>query len=286
MSDQNLQHNLDQGQIKKLIMLFNQLRSQKGCSWMKEQDHHSLSKYTIEEAFELAEALDTGNSDEIKKELGDLLLQVILHSQIASESNQFNFFDVVQALISKTEFRHPHVFSQSEEMSTKQIIENWEILKQQEKEIQKQSHLSLNTQPAESNVEHHGHLNIPLALPALQRSAKIGEKCERVKFDWENARQVREKLNEEIQELDDAIAQQNLNEIEHEMGDVLFTLAQLSRHLNLDPEQSLRIANNRFLGRYHTMFAVSGLNNEEFKNLEDEEKQNLWQQAKQLEKKS
>lgn len=288
MPDQNLHYKLDQGQIKKLLMLFNQLRSDHGCAWMKQQDHHSLSKYTIEEAFELAEALDSGNMEEIKKELGDLLLQVILHSQIASESNHFDFFDVVQALITKTEFRHPHVFSENQKMTLDQVIENWEILKKQENELEKQKRFGSTTQDQPTNDLNSSsldsQLNIPIALPALQRSAKIGEKCQRVKFDWENAHQVREKLNEEIQELDEAIALQNKNEMEHEIGDVLFTIAQLARHLQIDPEQALRTTNQRFLNRYHSMFKTSGLNDEQFKNLTNDQKQNLWQQAKQLEK--
>ncbi len=235
-----------------------------GCPWDLEQTHKSISKNLIEEAYEALEALDNFKSgdkktaDHFKEELGDLLLQVALHAQIASESNDFNLDDVILYLSEKLIFRHPHVFGDApESLSSKEVLHNWELLKAQEKE-----------KKAEQNTSILG--SVPRHLPALLRAEKLGKKAARVGFDWpkENAGPLlREKIQEELEEflaeLPDnpadftegvcGINPDQKDRAEEELGDLLFAISQWARHYGIDPEKALQVSNEKFIRRFNRM---------------------------------
>lgn len=256
--------------FESLVQIVKDIRGPDGCPWDKEQTHETLTQYAIEESFELVEAIESAEprpikDRNIKEELGDVLFQVILHSQLATDREAFDIMDVIQVLNEKLVRRHPHVFSDSKVSGTQEIIDNWEKIKKAEK-------ASLPPKPQ-------GHLDVP-PLPALQQAWKIGKRTEKVKFDWENAQGVYEKVQEEYQELDEALDEENIEHIEHELGDALFSLAQLARHLQLEPEQVLRKANQRFLQRFNLMVDLSQKDNLDFLTLSLTEKENFWQKAK------
>lgn len=277
MSDTKLQEKL--AAFQKILEIVSTLRGPNGCPWDKEQTHQSLAKFAIEEAYELAETLDALNYPLIKEELGDYLFQVILHAQIASESNQFSILDVLETLNKKMIRRHPHVFGNSKAANSQEVLQEWEKIKKAEK--------------AQLNQKEK-ILNVPVQLPALQRSAKIGEKTQKLKFDWETPEQVWEKVEEELQELKEVMSQKKTLSTEqaqkekfekefcHELGDVLFSLAQLSRHYGMDPEQVLRKANQRFEGRFEKMNELIEADQKKLASLEDSSKEAYWQKAKKI----
>lgn len=258
--------------FQKILDIVSQLRGPNGCPWDKEQTHQSLAKFAIEEAYELAETLDELNYPLMQEELGDYLFQVILHAQIASEENHFSLLEVLTTLNDKMIRRHPHVFSNEKAETSEQVLKNWELIKKAEKNGQKQK-----------------ILNVPVQIPALQRAFKIGEKTNKLKFDWENANQVWIKVEEEIQELKNVMDSENQiseekfkKELSHELGDVLFSLAQLARHYDLDPEQTLRQANRRFETRFETMNELIEKDLKNLASLDNASKEAYWQQAKKL----
>lgn len=274
-----------------LIDIVASLRGPNGCPWDKEQDHLSLARYAIEETFEMVEVLEEReasrsklgtNSDsfislshKFKDELGDMLFQVVLHAQLASEEKSFTFEDVVQNLSEKLVRRHPHVFGDVKVDGTEEVWKNWEAIKKAEKA---------------ARGEKAALISVPPGLPALQRSFVIGEKTKKLKFDWPGPQEVWLKVEEEIDELQEAMDNDVMSEIEHEIGDVLFSVAQLARHYGLDSEQVLRKANARFLGRFEKMIqhyqtVESETPNVEellkkFGGLSDEDKEKFWQIAK------
>jgi tetrapyrrole methylase family protein / MazG family protein len=251
-------------QFDSLVQVLKDLRGPDGCPWDKEQNHQTLTPYAIEEVHEMVEAIESGVDADMQEELGDVLFQVVLHAQIANERQAFNIQDVIESIVSKIVRRHPHVFSNTQVKNAGEVMQNWEAIKQEEKK----------NKPKNKPV-----LDVPPSMPALQRSHKIGEKTEKYKFDWTEVKSVIQKLKSEIIELEEAIEQKNSDHIQHEMGDVLFSAAQVSRHLNLEPESSLRQANNRFSKRFEAMIKkTSGL--EGFTNLPSEEKEKLWKQVK------
>ncbi|MBX3039339.1 MAG: nucleoside triphosphate pyrophosphohydrolase [Bdellovibrionaceae bacterium] len=252
--------------LDSLIQIVADLRGPQGCPWDKEQTHQSLAPYAVEEVAELVEAIESGEDRQTKEELGDVLFQVVLHSQLAQERGAFGFMDVLETLNEKMVRRHPHVFSDVIAKDTQEVWKNWEELKKKEKA----------EKPAAKRI-----LDAPLHLPALQRAAKIGHRTNKLKFDWENAEQVLEKVREEFDELDEAIEEKSTKALIHEMGDVLFSLAQLSRHLGLDPEQCLREGNRRFENRFETMMTLANEKNLTWSELGNDQKELLWHEAKQ-----
>jgi len=271
--------------IESLVEIVAQLRGPNGCPWDKEQTHQSLTPYLLEEAHEVVEAIEQLGpqptmTDQIKfkEELGDLLFQVILHSQLASEHGNFNFGDVIETLNKKMIHRHPHVFSGLPISTSEEVLKNWETLKQAEipMEAKKESPFQ----------------NIPRALPSLQQAHKIGHKTEHLKFDWQNPEEVWGKVEEELEELKEAWkVLRSIPEMEHELGDVFFSLAQFARHLKLDPEKITRGANRRFVGRFQTMLEIFASETsaadtfhpevlKQFGHLTLKEKEAYWQQAK------
>ncbi len=207
-----------------------------GCPWDIEQDFASIARYTIEEAYEVADAIERDDMDELKKELGDLLLQSVFHAQIAEDKGLFNFEDVADGISDKMLARHPHVFgNESRNKSAQQQTRDWEAIKAAER--------------ADGGAR--GTLDdVALGLPALMRAEKLQKRAARVGFDWPDIANVTDKIVEEAQELAQARATLTQAEVEEEYGDLLFVMANLGRHLGLDPEVSLRAANDKFTRRF------------------------------------
>jgi tetrapyrrole methylase family protein/MazG family protein len=254
----------DLREIESLVQVVADLRGPEGCPWDKDQTHETLTSYAIEEVHELAEAIEKKNDAWVKEELGDVLFQVILHSQLARERKAFDLNDVIQGINEKIVRRHPHVFSEQKVSGTQEVLANWEVLKKQEKK----------------DSDDPFALKVPAGLPALQRSAKIGFRTQKMKFDWENAEQVWEKVREEFDELEEALDSDSDENIRHEIGDMLFSLAQLARHLEMDPEQVAREANRRFETRFEKMMSLRKERGLDWEKMSLDDKEKLWQEAK------
>lgn len=248
-----------------LLKVVEFLRGPDGCPWDKEQTHATLTRYAIEESFELAEAIDRGDQAEIRDELGDVLLQVVLHSEIARQEGRFDIYDVIQSIGEKMVRRHPHVFGDVKAKDSNEVLQNWAEIKAQEKGKTTAQPLSFD---------------IPQGLPALLRSQKIGEKTAKVAFDWGNAKECWPKIKEEVNELEEAMLTGTPEDIEAELGDVLFSIAQLARHLNLDSEQALRKTNQRFESRFRRMQEQVLQEGKDWKTLPVDEKEKQWKKAK------
>lgn len=224
--------------IDRLIDIMARLRTpETGCPWDLEQSFATIAPYTIEEAYEVADAIAQGNLVSLKEELGDLLFQVVFHARMAEEQGAFEFKDVVDALSDKMIARHPHVFGARVIETAEQQTQNWEAMKAQERASKRADDPSLLA-------------DIPLALPALMRAEKLTKRAARVGFDWPNLDDVFAKLEEEIGETREAIVEGDQAHIEEEIGDVLFVLANLARKAKVDPEVALRSANAKFERRF------------------------------------
>ena len=256
----------------RILHIMSQLRDpQNGCQWDLEQNFESLSKYVIEEAYEVAEAVADGNTDEIMEELGDLLLQVVFFSQIASEKNLFRFLDVVNAVSEKMIRRHPHIFTKNKEFKTaKEQKENWEIIKDLEKSGKK-------------NINEKSLLSgIPKNLPSLMKSKKIQEKVSRAGFDWKDEGEVLEKVKEELTELSEAIRNSDRCHSEEELGDLLFTLVNLGRHMDIDCDTALRKANYKFSKRFNLLEVQMAKENKELSKVNKLYMEKTWSKVKKL----
>lgn len=243
-----------------------------GCPWDLEQTHESLIPYLLEESYEFIDTVKRKSYPEMKDELGDILLQVLLHSQLASENGAFEIDDVVLNLNKKIRRRHPHVFEKNQSPIDKETVEkNWTIIKSKEKK-------------KDPSI-------IPdklLLNPSLVASTKIGEASKKINFDWENRDQVMYKVEEEWQELKEVLYQRkdiNINLVEEEMGDLLFSIAQLARHCGLNPEETLDKANKKFMSRFREMEKICRESNTSIDKKNSAEMENLWVQAKEKLKK-
>jgi MazG family protein len=215
-----------------LVALMRRLLAPDGCPWDREQDYRSLRRYVLEEACEVIDAIDSGNFEALKEELGDLALQVVFLGELARREGHFGPDDVILGIVEKLVRRHPHVFGDEKAADANEVLNNWELIKAAEKVGR-------------------GVLDgVPRALPALQRSERIGEKVSRVGFDWPDGRGSREKVSEELRELDEAIAGGDKRRVESELGDLLFALVNLARHQGVDPEAALRATSDRFARRF------------------------------------
>lgn len=226
--------------IERLLTIMAALRDpDHGCPWDIEQDFASIAPYTIEEAYEVADAIERGAFDELRGELGDLLLQTIYHAQMAAEAGHFGFQDVVRSISDKMVARHPHVFgSESRDKSAEDQTRDWEAAKAAERAGR-----------AEARVLD----GVALGLPALLRALKLQKRAARVGFDWPQTTQVIDKITEEARELAEAAATLDPDTIEDEMGDLLFVVANLARHLGVDPEAALRRTNDKFVRRFNAV---------------------------------
>ena len=236
-----------------------------GCPWDLKQDYNSLAPYSIEEAYELVDAIENNDIEEIKSELGDLLLQVILISQVANDKGDFNFDDVANEISKKIIRRHPQIFDKNYNENDLPH-ESWEKIKKLEK------NKITNTKNTLDQVEKN--------IPTLLRSLKIQKKAASLNFDWENETQVLNKIDEEIHELKDALKVNNKKMIEEELGDLFFTIINLSRRLNLDPEQTIRKANKKFITRFNEMENFIEDNKLKWHNLKKHDFKNLWNKVK------
>jgi MazG family protein len=222
--------------IERLLSIMERLRGPDGCPWDREQTLKSLRPYVLEETYEVLEAIDAGDPREHCEELGDLLLQIVFQAQLAKEEGRFEFADVAEAISNKLVARHPHVFGDADVKDADAVLRQWAALKREEKRAKG---------GGQSVLE-----GVPREMPALARADRLTEKASRVGFDWPDPAGAREKLSEEIRELDAAIGQGDRDAIEHELGDALFALANLSRKLGVPPEEALRGAVGRFIARF------------------------------------
>ena len=262
-------------ELQNLLKIMADLRDpESGCPWDVKQTFESIAAYTVEEAYEVADAIERNDMDELKSELGDLLFQVVFHAQMAAENKQFDFTDVVQAINDKLVRRHPHVFGDDKTTDEEKLTSDWEKHKKSER-AQKQQ--SSEKQPA-------SHLaGIASAMPALRWSEKLQKRAAHHGFDWDEIGPVFDKLNEEIGELKAEIGiNDNQEKITDEMGDILFASVNLSRHLGVNPEQALRDSNRKFISRFEI---VERLLHEDGKHMEEcsvAVLEEYWQKAKQI----
>ena len=238
--DSSPRHSLKRG-LDGLLDLMSQLRAPVGgCPWDIKQTFATIAPHTIEEAYEVADAIDHGDMRQVKDELGDLLFQVVFYAQMAKENGDFDFHDVIEGITEKMVRRHPHIFGEQTGInSADDQIANWEALKEQERRAK-----------AGPNGEHGALSDVSRGLPALMRAEKLQKRAARVGFDWPNTAPVFDKFREELAELEAEIAIDDKKAMNHEMGDVLLTCVNLSRKLGIDPEASLRQANARFESRF------------------------------------
>ena len=246
--------------FEELVSIMRKLRSERGCEWDRQQTHESLKSYLIEETFELIETIDQKDDQKMKEELGDVLLQVVFHSQIASERGTFQIEEVIKSLNEKLIRRHPHVFGDSPGYSYQQ----WEKIKSQEKGEEKSS--------AIGKVNH--------ALPALSLARRIQENAAAVGFDWPDVSGALQKIDEEIQELKEAMGKGQRNKLEEELGDLLFAVVNVARFLDLDPEIALRKATEKFVRRFQIVEEFARARGLDMKKLSLAQLDALWEEVK------
>ena len=257
--------------IARLLGVMARLRSPDGgCPWDLQQTFSTIAPYTIEEAYEVADAIDSGDPEQIRDELGDLLFQVVFHSRLGEERGWFDFDAVATAIHDKLVRRHPHVFAGTQFETDQQRSANWEDQKAQERAA------SAKRRGDSASILD----DIPRALPALARAAKLGKRASRVNFDWPDVAGIREKLNEELAELDAEVAAARTDAVAEELGDALFTLVNLGRKLNVDAEQALRSANAKFESRFKKMEALSRTHGMTLEALSPAEWDALWVESK------
>jgi ATP diphosphatase len=249
-----------------------------GCPWDVEQDFSSIAPYTIEEAYEVADAIARGDLDDLRDELGDLLLQVVYHARMAEEAGAFAFPDVVEAITAKMIRRHPHVFGDERARSAGMAKGMWEKIKAEEKAEKRNARLRRGLDPEDNGK---GFLDsVPVALPALTRALKLQEKAARVGFDWREAEPILDKIEEEIAELREALAKGDTTSVKDEFGDTLFAFVNLGRHLKLDSEAALSGTNEKFRSRLHHVERGLEAAGSTLEKATLNEMEALWQQAK------
>ncbi len=221
--------------FEELVKIMYRLRRE--CPWDKEQTHDSLIPYMIEETYEVIDTIRSKDKKHLEEELGDLLLQVVFHAELATQSGDFNIDDVCRGITQKLIRRHPHVFGDTNVSSADDVIKNWDQIKQEEKKNQQDSYLE----------------SVPKSLPALFQSYKLCKKASKVGFDWPETQNVFDKIEEEFRELREAITEKNSDSIRHELGDILFSISNLCRFLKAEPEEALQECNGRFRKRFELM---------------------------------
>ena len=260
--------------FEKLVNVMERLRAPGGCPWDREQTYESLAPYLLEESYEafdaIQEANETGDTDHMVEELGDVLLQVVFHSTIAKERGDFSIDDVSEGVAEKLILRHPHVFENKTLETADEVLDNWEELK---KEQRKKS--GKEEKPKDSILE-----DVPLAFPALIEGNKLTKKAAKVGFDWENTDQIFEKLDEETNELRSAIESDDKPNTEEEIGDMLFVVVNLARKLGVEPENALKKTNRKFRKRFRFIEDEIKSREETFEDIDLKEMDRLWNIAK------
>ena len=260
-----------------LVSVMERLRGKNGCPWDREQTRGSLKPFLLEEAYEVLEAIDEGDPEILKEELGDLLFQILFHSEIARERGEFGIEDVLSYTIEKMTRRHPHVFGtvpsavrKGRRLTSKDVLARWEELKQKEKRNRKRK----------SVLD-----GVPIPLPALMRAYQLQTRASRVGFDWKELRPVWNKVREELKELEHAVDTGEDRSVRHELGDLFFALVNLARFLKLDPEETLRKSNQRFVDRFHYIEKKAWRSRKPLSEMSLAEMDRLWEEAKAAEKK-
>ena len=242
------------------------LREPGGCEWDRKQNHQSMRASLVEEAYEVIDAIDRDNAEDLKEELGDLLFLVFFHARLAEERGVFGLTDVARGIADKLVRRHPHVFGDHRVENVEQILENWENIKERERE--------------ESGKQTKGRLDgVPASFPALLRACKVQQKAARAGFDWPEIGGVYEKLREEIQEVRD-VSENDSKHLEEEAGDLLFAAVNLCRWLRVDPESALQAATDKFTRRFHGVERRVQATGERMEELSIDELENFWQETK------
>jgi len=259
----------------KLVDLMARLRDpETGCPWDLEQDFKTIAPYTIEEAYEVLDAIEAGDMGELREELGDLLLQVVFHSQMAHEAGHFDIDDVANAINDKMIRRHPHVFGDANARSSEMQKGAWEAQKAKERATKRNE-----AEGVPSALD-----GVAKALPALLRSEKLQKRAARTGFDWTNPEDIFDKITEETGEVREAMREGDAAHIEEEIGDLLFVVANLARRMSVDPEEALRRANAKFTRRFQAMEAIAKEEGKAFAALSLEQQEALWQAVKVQEK--
>ena len=257
--------------IEKLVALVARLRGENGCPWDREQTRETLKPMLIEEAFETLDALDSDDPAELKDELGDLLFQIVFHSQIAREKGEFDLGDVIDRSHEKMTRRHPHIFGQADLKTSEDVLKNWEDIKAAEKGT---------TSPSRHDSERSLLDGIPKKIPALYRAYQMTAKVARVGFDWERLEDVLSKLNEEAAELNEAVSSGDQEQIIGEIGDLLFVAVNVARTLGVDPETALERSNRKFERRFRYIETAVKQQGRELKDASLAEMDALWNEAK------
>ncbi|MCF7885987.1 MAG: nucleoside triphosphate pyrophosphohydrolase [Candidatus Marinimicrobia bacterium] len=248
-------------ELNKFLDVMDTLLGPEGCQWDRKQTHKSLIPYLLEEAHEVIEAINEGNQNKLKEELGDLLLHIVFQAKLSEKEDEFKFSDSIRSIREKMIRRHPHIFSDVEVENTKDIKQNWEKIKKKE--------------GRKSLME-----GLPKSLPSLLFARRIQERAAEQNFDWKKVEPIWEKIDEETQELKSAIAKKNQDEIEEEFGDLLFSLVNLSRFLNINPEEALKITNRKFMSRFQKIEKHIAHVDKDFANMSLNELDSLWNKAK------
>ena len=253
-------------ELEELLSTFRSLRNpDTGCAWDREQTFKSIASCAIEEAYEVADAIDREDFKSLKSELGDLLFQVVFHAEMANEKGIFNLKDVINELNKKLVRRHPHVFSNEKALSSEESLTIWEDIKAQERKTQKLDSLMDD---------------VPKNLPSLIRAKKLQKRAARVGFDWKDANKVINKIEEELEELKIEHSKNNRDKLAEEVGDIFFTIVNLTRHYDLDPEDIMRRSNLKFEQRFKAMEKYAEQNNLELNGMSVDQLENVWQKIK------
>lgn len=253
--------------INDLISIIELLRAPGGCPWDREQTHQSIKKNFIEETYEVIEAINKQSVDGLREELGDVLMQIALHCQMEKEKGNFNFDDVCNELCEKLVVRHPHVFGDVNAENTDEALKSWDSIKQKTKGIKSQ---------------YESMVSVPRELPALMRAQKIQAKAAKVGFDWQDKDGAISKVHEEINELLNAVEHNNQSEIEDEFGDLLFSCVNVSRFLNVDSEEALTKATDKFMQRFEIVEKLASEKGINMKSSSIKELDELWDRAKEI----
>jgi len=249
--------------LEKLIEIMAALRRENGCPWDREQTQQSLKPFLVEETYEVLEAIDEGNPEKVKEELGDLLFQIIFHCRIAAEKGEFDIHDVIHKISEKMIGRHPHVFGDARFETSEEVLRQWEERKKEEGKNR------------ESILE-----GIPRELPSLLKAHRIQARAARVGFDWQRVDDVLKKLDEEMAEFREALARKNQHEIEDELGDIFFVLVNISRFVGVNPEDALRKTITKFISRFRYIEMKAADSGKSLSEMTLEEMDALWEEAK------
>ena len=257
--------------FEELVEIIKILQAPGGCPWDREQTHESLKPYFIEEVYEALEAIDSGSDERLKEELGDVLLQVLFHAEIASRDERFDIEEVIGVIIEKLKRRHPHVFGDTSVKNSEEVLKNWEAIKRKEKRGKKKDGSVLD--------------GLPESLPALIKARRIQEKVSRVGFDWERTEEVMLKVEEELRELKEASKKNDSAAIEDELGDLLFAVANLARFVSVCPEDALRKTIDKFRKRFQYIERELPKRGKKLGEASLEEMDELWEEVKVRERK-